>query len=160
MRRKHLFTTVVGMMFSIFVLFFVVAPTVSHAAEISCTDCTPQCLPYARSITGIMVYGAAVDTLSTYDKKKYKISATPKDRSIIILSPYQPGVYWTGHAIAVVTSEKKNGEYKLKISQSNYDCKCSVEAKVSATFKNGKITFKSGAWKGKTKKVQGIIVKK
>jgi hypothetical protein len=106
------------------------------------------------------VYGVAIETLSNYDKSKYKISSSPKDSAIMILSANQNGIPWTGHAIAVTSSDKKNGEYKLKISQSNYNCKCSIETKVKATYKDKKITFDSGAWKGKKFKVAGILVRK
>ena len=147
---------VTSMMFFAMLALFSVAGN-SYAG---CTDCSPQCVPYARGVSGIKVYGVAIETLSNYDRSKYKISSKPKDNSMMILSANQNGIPWTGHAIAIQTSDKKSGEYKLKISQSNYNCKCSVETNVKAKFKDNKVTFDSGAWKGKKFKVAGIIVKK
>lgn len=131
-------------------------------ANAGCFDCNPQCVTYARERSGIyscrVGTGGAIDWYNC-EKKAGHTSSKPKKGGVLVLKP-QDGLPWTGHAIFVEKKEKKDsGKYSLRLSHSNFDCRCSKEKNIKATYYKDKkkVKFKSGAWKDQKLAAAGFI---
>lgn len=152
-----------SMKMKVFVLFGAVTAWLSPVpANAGCLDCYPQCVTHSRERSGIVTCrvgsGGAIDWFNC-EKGRGNTSSTPKKRGVLVLKP-QDGLGWTGHAIYVEKKEKKEDhKYSLRLSHSNFDCACSIEKKVKATYYKDKkkVKFKSGAWKDHKLKVAGFI---
>jgi hypothetical protein len=110
-------------------------------------DCTPQCVPSARTWSGVNFPRVeyAKDIPAAAKKAGFKVTPLPpfgqKSAGVI-------GYGKVDHAIAVTKATLSGTTVKLTVSHSNYDGRCSSET-ATATLSGGKITFTSGALKGK-----------
>lgn len=135
------------------------ATPLAHAVD--CYSCSPQCVPTARSASKLdfprVQFARDIPAAVRADKsKRFKISATPHDKSVVAVKLGQ-----VGHAMAVIDSSKDGKKYKLKIAHSNADCRCTAET-VSARFDpaSGQVTMLAGLLKGKKLTViDGFVVK-
>jgi hypothetical protein len=124
-----------------------------------CYSCNPQCVPYAREKSGINTCkNGQTSPIEWYNCEKNK-GDKPKDGCVMILE--KQGGMPIGHAVYVKDSKKEDGgKYKLKISHSNFDCKCSQENATATYHKDThKVKFKDGHWDNKEFNVLGFIYK-
>lgn len=129
--------------------------TVGAATPASCYTCSPQCVPAARQWSNIdfprVEY--AKDIPAAARKAGFVVSNSPptgrKSVGVIALGS-------VGHAVAITKAKKSGKVVDLELSHANFDCKCSKET-VRATFGNGKVTFTSGALKGRSYAAIGFV---
>lgn len=128
-----------------------------------CYSCSPQCVVYARDWLhcGYQVapVGTALGWLDRARADDHDVSK-PLAGRVMVLSP-QGGIPSTGHAICI-TSGKQKGQttrWDVTLAHSNYNCACSIETGVAATYNTSTHTLKisSGAWAGRQFSVAGII---
>jgi len=128
--------------------------------------CEPQCIPYARCRSGIDTCRTGHEngplTWFNCEKSQGKTTAEPRSGSLMVLAANNRHNMGTGHIIYVekIVAET-DGTYRLSLSHTNFDRRCSLEEKVSAVYHRDTRTvdFVSGAWKvwGKGLKVAGFI---
>lgn len=133
--------------------------------------CTPQCVPFARNLSGkgrccfVGANGSAIDWYNCEKGQGHTKSASdkPKKGRVIILDK-SIGKY--GHAVYIDSvGDGDDGKYPIKISQSNAQNRasgtCDQEYKIKATYNKNKKTlkYKDGYLKNKTYSVKGYIVK-
>lgn len=120
----------------------------SAATPASCYTCSPQCVPAAREWSGVNFpkVGYARDIPAASRKAGFVVSTSPptgrKSVGVIALGAVD-------HAVAVTQAKASGKVVNLVVSHANFDCRCGKET-VSATFSSGKITFTSGALKGRS----------
>lgn len=125
------------------------------ATSATCYACSPQCVPAARTWSGVNFPRVefAKDIPAAARKANFEVTSTPslgrKSAAVIALGAVD-------HVVAITKASTSAKAINLTISHANYDCKCSTET-ASATFSNGKITFTSGALKGRAIAVRAFI---
>lgn len=125
------------------------------ATPASCYTCSPQCVPAARTWSGVNFPRVeyAKDIPAAARKAKFNVTSTPplgrKSAAVIALGAVD-------HVVAITKASASGKAIDLEVSHANYDCKCSTES-VRAKFSNGKITFTGGALKGRSIAVRAFI---
>lgn len=129
--------------------------------------CEPQSLPYARCRSGIMSCRNGPEnspvTWFSCEKKNSNTSDEPLPGSVLILGVDRGHRMPTGH-VAYVEDVIPVGpsSYRLILSHTNYDRKCSLETRIETLYHRETQTLDvlSGAWKswGRRLKVAGFIL--
>lgn len=152
-------------------MFIIIVAAIAFVSSVYSTAfayCSPQCVPYARQLSGINhckvgENGTAKDWYNCEAARgdTKSASSTPKKKTVVILN-----IGTTGHAVYINSvDDGEDGKYPLKISQSNARNRasgtCDIETKIKATYNKKKKTFKykGGYLVGKTFDVIGFITK-
>ncbi len=141
-------------------------PTGAHKGKKSSGRCEPQSLPYARCRSGVMScrLGSETGPLQWFacERRKGNTSDIPMANCILILSANARRKMPTGHVAYVedAISEDRN-TFRLILSHTNHDRKCSLETLIEARYDRSRMTLDvlTGVWKqwGQGLKVAGFI---
>jgi hypothetical protein len=132
----------------------------------SCGRCEPQSLPYARCRSGIMSCrnGWGNSPISWFAcEKNNNNTDEPLPGSVLILGIDRGHGMPTGH-VAYVEEVIPAGpsSYRLILSHTNYDRRCSLETRIETIYHRDTMTLDvlTGAWKswGRQLKVAGFIL--
>jgi hypothetical protein len=128
--------------------------------------CEPQCIPYVRCRSGIMScrIGRENGPLTWFacEERRGNTAVVPEPGSVLILAANTRRKMPTGHGLYVEeVIETAPSLYKLILSHTNYDRRCSIETNIEAEFDRRQMTvdFLSGAWRawGRDLAVAGFI---
>lgn len=129
--------------------------------------CEPQCIPYLRCRSRIdsCRIGMANGPLTWFscEERRGNTGLVPQPGSVLILAANSRRKMPTGHGLYVETVEEVAPSlYRLILSHTNYDRRCSLETNVEARFdqRNMTIDFLTGAWHtwGRALSVAGFIL--
>lgn len=129
--------------------------------------CEPQSLPYGRCRSGIMSCRLGKEngplTWFACEQKRGKTGNDPRPGSILVLAANAGHAMPTGHIMYVEAVHPITPTtYKLILSHTNYDRKCSLETNIEAIYNRATMSLdlQSGAWKawGRGLKLAGFIL--
>ena len=142
-------------------------PATRKRAGRSCSRCEPQSLPYARCRSGIMScrIGRENNPVSWFacEKRNNNTTHDPFPGSVLILGIDRKHGMPTGH-VAYVEDVVPVGpsSFRLILSHTNYDRRCSLETRIEAIYNQKSMTLdvKTGNWKawGRSLRVSGFIL--
>lgn len=128
--------------------------------------CEPQSLPYGRCRSGIMTCrlgkGNGPLTWFACEQKRGNTGSEPRPGSILVLAANKGRGMPTGHVMYVeAVAQITPFTYKLILSHTNYDRKCSLETNIEAVYDQTAMSLDltSGAWQvwGRDLKLAGFI---
>lgn len=129
--------------------------------------CEPQCIPYARCRSGIdscrLGMGNGPLTWFACEEQRGKTAIVPAVGSVLILAANSRRKMPTGHGLYVeAVEETAPALYRLILSHTNFDRRCSIETNIEARFDQRQMTvdFVTGAWHawGQDLAVAGFIL--
>lgn len=129
--------------------------------------CEPQCIPYIRCRSGIDSCRIGIEngplTWFACESRRGNTGLAPQPGSVLILAANARRKMPTGHGLYVEeVIETAPSLYRLILSHTNYDRRCSIETNVEAHFDQRTMTvdFLSGAWRtwGRDLAVAGFIL--
>lgn len=129
--------------------------------------CEPQCIPYARCRSGIDSCRTGMEngplTWFACEEQRGNTAAVPAAGSVLILASNPRRKMSTGHGLYVeAVEETAPASYRLILSHTNFDRRCSIETNIEARFDQRQMTvdFLSGAWRawGQDLAVAGFIL--
>lgn len=128
--------------------------------------CEPQCIPYIRCRSGIDSCRIGIEngplTWFACEERRGNTGLVPQPGSVLILAANARRKMPTGHGLYVEgVVETAPALYRLILSHTNYDRRCSLETNIEAQFDQRTMTvdFLSGAWRawGQDLAVAGFI---
>lgn len=128
--------------------------------------CEPQCIPYIRCRSGIdscrIGYQNGPLTWFACEEDRGNTGLVPQPGSVLILAANSRRKMPTGHGLYVEeVVETAPSLYRLILSHTNYDRRCSIETNVEAVYdqRQRTVDFLSGAWQpwGQDLAVAGFI---
>ena len=129
--------------------------------------CEPQCIPYIRCRSGIDSCRIGIEngplTWFACEVRRGNTGPVPQPGSVLILAANARRKMPTGHGLYVEeVIETAPSLYRLTLSHTNYDRRCSLETNIEAQFDQRTMTvdFLSGAWHtwGQDLAVAGFIL--
>jgi hypothetical protein len=145
---------------------FILALAVLGIAQMSQAYCHPQCVDHARDKSHIWTCRLGADSTAVRwfncERANGRTTNKPKKGRVLILSPNQHGIGYTGHAMYIKKKKSKGrGKYSLRLTHTNYDGHCAGPEKCKAKYYRykKKLKIKTGVWAGRKFKVEGIIKK-
>lgn len=131
--------------------------------------CEPQCIPYIRCRSGIdscrIGYQNGPLTWFACEEQRGNTGLVPQPGSVLILAANSRRKMPTGHGLYVEeVVETAPSLYRLILSHTNFDRRCSIETNIEAFYdqRQRTVDFLSGAWHtwGQDLGVAGFILGK
>lgn len=129
--------------------------------------CEPQCIPYIRCRSGIDSCRIGIEngplTWFACEAQRGNTAPVPQPGSVLILAANSRRKMPTGHGLYVEdVIETAPSLYRLVLSHTNFDRRCSIETNIEATYdlRQRTVDFLSGAWQawGQDLGVAGFIL--